>query len=133
MPSHCFLGVHGERRYASHIIGCSCREYGLPLVKVFLRSRGDSRVTLAQIISELIAEQESLAGKRLSYNALSAACHGAISASYMWRLRTGAIRDPSLSTLEALGRLFGKPICVFSTDERRMGDGRHGLMHTHDR
>src|SRR5664279_4510907 len=70
--------------------------------------------TLAQKVDWLFDHHRSEQGRQFTYGQVQRGTASHITASYVWKLRTGAMSNPGLSTLEALARFFGVPLSYFA-------------------
>jgi transcriptional regulator with XRE-family HTH domain len=55
-------------------------------------------------------------GREHTYDDVERGTGGAVSRSYIWKLRHGRNRNPSLEVVEALGRYFDVPVTYFFDD-----------------
>jgi len=56
-------------------------------------------------------------GKEHSYRDVEKESGGAVTATTVWKLRTGRIKRPSLQVIEAICEFFNVPIAYFSSEE----------------
>jgi transcriptional regulator with XRE-family HTH domain len=70
--------------------------------------------TLAQKVDWLFDVHRTPQGKQFTYGQVQRATGNRITASYVWKLRTGAMGNPGLSALEALADFFQVPLDYFS-------------------
>ena len=56
-------------------------------------------------------------GNEYSYRDVEEGTGGALTATTVWKLRTGRIHRPSLQVIEALCQFFGVPISYFSSEK----------------
>ena len=56
-------------------------------------------------------------GTEYSYRDVEHGTKGALTATTVWKLRTGRIHRPSLKVIEALCQFFGVPISYFSSEK----------------
>ena len=56
-------------------------------------------------------------GKEHSYREIEELAGGATSSTTIWKLRTGRTRNPSLKTLQALGKAFQVPVAFFFDED----------------
>lgn len=56
-------------------------------------------------------------GNEYSYRDVEEGTGGAVTATTVWKLRTGRIHRPSLQVIEALCKFFGVPISYFSSEK----------------
>jgi transcriptional regulator with XRE-family HTH domain len=88
--------------------------------------------TLAQKVDWLFDVHRSPQGKQFTYGYVQRATGGRITASYVWKLRTGAMGNPGLSALEALADFFQVPLDYFSQGGEYLEDTirlAHGMSH----
>lgn len=69
--------------------------------------------TLAQKVDWLFDVRRSPQGRQFTYGQIQRATGNRITASYVWKLRTGAMSNPGLSALEALSDFFQVPLDYF--------------------
>ncbi|HWE60618.1 MAG TPA: helix-turn-helix transcriptional regulator [Chloroflexota bacterium] len=70
--------------------------------------------TLAQKVDWLFNLRHNEHGRQFTYGQVQRATGNRITASYVWKLRTGAMRNPGLSALEALADFFEVPLDYFA-------------------
>lgn len=70
--------------------------------------------TLAQKVDWLFDLRRGAHGRPFTYGQVQRATGNRITASYVWKLRTGAMRNPGLSALEALADFFEVPLDYFA-------------------
>jgi len=70
--------------------------------------------TLAQKLDWLFDKCRTEQGRQFTYGQVQRATQSRITASYVWKLRTGAISNPSLSALQVLGGFFAVPLQYFA-------------------
>jgi ESX-1-secreted protein regulator len=70
--------------------------------------------TLAQKVDWLFDVRRAPHGRQFTYGQIQRATGNRITASYVWKLRTGAMRNPGLSALEALSDFFQVPLDYFA-------------------
>lgn len=70
--------------------------------------------TLAQKVDWLFDVHRTPQGRQFTYGQVQRATNNHITASYVWKLRTGAMGNPGLSALEALAGFFQVPLDYFS-------------------
>jgi transcriptional regulator with XRE-family HTH domain len=58
-------------------------------------------------------------GTEYSYREVEEGTGGAVTATTVWKLRTGRIQRPSYQVIEALCKFFGVPVTYFSSEEPR--------------
>ena len=72
--------------------------------------------TLAERIERLFKTFRRKDGKEYSYKDVEAGTGKAVTAPYVWKLRTGEAQNPSLRILRALSEFFGVPMTYFIQD-----------------
>lgn len=70
--------------------------------------------TLAQKVDWLFDLRRTPQGRQITYGQVQRQTGNRITASYVWKLRTGAMSNPGLSALEALADFFQVPLDYFS-------------------
>jgi transcriptional regulator with XRE-family HTH domain len=70
--------------------------------------------TLAQKVDWLFDVRRTAQGRQYTYGQVQRATGNRITASYVWKLRTGAMSNPGLCALEALADFFQVPLDYFS-------------------
>ena len=70
--------------------------------------------TLAQKVDWLFDLRRTPQGRQFTYGQVQRQSGNRITASYVWKLRTGAMSNPGLSALEALADFFQVPLDYFS-------------------
>jgi transcriptional regulator with XRE-family HTH domain len=70
--------------------------------------------TLAQKVDWLFDTKRTAQGRQFTYGQVQRATGNRITASYVWKLRTGAMSNPGLSALEALANFFQVPLDYFA-------------------
>src|SRR5579862_3474198 len=70
--------------------------------------------TLAQKVDWLFEVRRHPQGRPFTYGQVQRATGNRITASYVWKLRTGAMSNPGLCALEALADFFQVPLDYFS-------------------
>jgi transcriptional regulator with XRE-family HTH domain len=70
--------------------------------------------TLAQKVDWLFNLRHNAQGRPYTYGQVQRATGNRITASYVWKLRTGAMSNPGLSALEALADFFQVPLDYFA-------------------
>ena len=70
--------------------------------------------TLAQKVDWLFDLRRTPQGRQFTYGQVQRQTGNRITASYVWKLRTGAMSNPGLSALEALADFFQVPLDYFS-------------------
>jgi transcriptional regulator with XRE-family HTH domain len=70
--------------------------------------------TLAQKVDWLFDLCRTPQGRHYTYGHVQRATNNRITASYVWKLRTGAMANPGLNALEALADFFDVPLCYFA-------------------
>ena len=70
--------------------------------------------TLAQKVDWLFDTRRNAQGRQFTYGQVQRATGNRITASYVWKLRTGAMSNPGLSALEALASFFEVPLDYFA-------------------
>jgi transcriptional regulator with XRE-family HTH domain len=70
--------------------------------------------TLAQKVDWLFSSRRNAQGRQFTYGQVQRATGNRITASYVWKLRTGAMSNPGLSALEALASFFEVPLDYFA-------------------
>ncbi len=70
--------------------------------------------TLAQKVDWLFSARRSVQGRQFTYGQVQRATGNRVTASYVWKLRTGAMSNPGLSVLEALASFFEVPLGYFA-------------------
>ncbi len=63
-------------------------------------------------------------GREYTYDEVERGTEGAVSRSYVWKLRHGRNRNPSLEVIEALGRFFDVPVTYFFAAGDKADDAR---------
>jgi transcriptional regulator with XRE-family HTH domain len=69
--------------------------------------------TLAEKVDWLFDNRRSPQGRQFTYGQVQRATGNRITASYVWKLRTGAMSNPGLCALEALANFFEAPLDYF--------------------
>lgn len=70
--------------------------------------------SLAEKVDWLFSTHLTERGRQYTYGQVQRATGNRITASYVWKLRTGAMSNPGLSTLEALADFFEVPLSYFA-------------------
>ena len=70
--------------------------------------------SLAEKVDWLFRTRLSARGRQYTYGQVQRATGNRVTASYVWRLRTGAMSNPGLSTLETLAGFFEVPLSYFA-------------------
>ncbi|MDB5056821.1 MAG: transcriptional regulator [Chloroflexi bacterium] len=70
--------------------------------------------TLAQKVDWLFDTRRTAQGRQFTYGQVQRATGNRITASYVWKLRTGAMSNPGLCALEALANFFQVPLDYFA-------------------
>jgi transcriptional regulator with XRE-family HTH domain len=70
--------------------------------------------TLSQKVDWLFNLRHNEMGRPYTYGQVQRATGNRITASYVWKLRTGAMSNPGLSALEALADFFQVPLDYFA-------------------
>jgi transcriptional regulator with XRE-family HTH domain len=86
--------------------------------------------TLAQKVDWLFDLCRTPQGRQYTYGQVQRSTNNRITASYVWKLRTGAMSNPGLSALEALADFFDVPLCYFAEGGEYLEDSirlAHGL------
>lgn len=78
--------------------------------------------TLAQKVDWLFELCRNEQGRHFTYGQVQRATNNRITASYVWKLRTGAMSNPGLSALEALADFFDVPLCYFAAGGEYLED-----------
>ena len=73
-------------------------------------------MTLAERIEILFRTFRRKDGKEYTYKEVEAGTGKAVTAPYVWKLRTGQAKNPSIRVLRALSEFFGVPISYFIED-----------------
>ena len=63
-------------------------------------------------------------GREYTYDEVERGTGGAVSRSYVWKLRHGRNRNPSLEVIEALGHFFDVPATYFFESGENADDAR---------
>lgn len=63
-------------------------------------------------------------GREYTYDDVERGTAGAVSRSYVWKLRHGRNRNPSLVVIEALGQFFDVPVTYFFESAQNPDDAR---------
>ena len=72
--------------------------------------------TLAERIETLFKTFRKKDGKEFTYKEVEAGTGKAVTAPYVWKLRTGQATNPSIRVLKALSEFFGVPTSYFIED-----------------
>ena len=72
--------------------------------------------TLAERIETLFGTFRKKDGKEYTYKEVEAGTGKAVTAPYVWKLRTGQATNPSIRVLSALSEFFSVPISYFIED-----------------
>jgi transcriptional regulator with XRE-family HTH domain len=72
--------------------------------------------TLAERIDRLFATFRRTDDKEYTYKDVEAGTNKAVTAPYIWKLRTGKAKNPSIRVLRALSDFFGVPTSYFIED-----------------
>jgi len=78
--------------------------------------------TLAQKVDWLFDIRRGAQGRPYTYGQVQRATGNRITASYVWKLRTGAMSNPGLSALEALAGFFQAPLDYFASGGEYLED-----------
>jgi transcriptional regulator with XRE-family HTH domain len=78
------------------------------------QAEGTVSKSLAQKVDWLFEHRPTERGRQYTYGAVQRATGDRITASYVWKLRTGAMSNPSLASLEALAGCFDVPLAYFA-------------------
>ena len=70
--------------------------------------------TLAQKVDWLFETHRTEQGRQYTYGQVQRTTGNRITASYVWKLRTGAMSNPGLGALEALASFFEVPLTYFA-------------------
>lgn len=70
--------------------------------------------SFAQKVDWLFEDRRTARGRQFTYGQVQRATGNRITASYVWKLRTGAMSNPGLSALEALAGFFAVPLSYFA-------------------
>ena len=70
--------------------------------------------SFAQKVEWLFEHRRTAQGRQYTYGQVQRATGNRITASYVWKLRTGAMSNPGLSALEALADCFEVPLSYFA-------------------
>ena len=70
--------------------------------------------SLAEKVGWLFENRRDQRGRQYSYGEVQRATGNRITASYVWKLRTGAMGNPGLGALEALSDVFHVPLSYFA-------------------
>lgn len=81
--------------------------------------------TLAQKVDWLFNLRRNEQGRPFTYGQVQRATGNRITASYVWKLRTGAMSNPGLSALEALTDFFQVPLDYFAEGGEYLEPGIH--------
>jgi transcriptional regulator with XRE-family HTH domain len=73
--------------------------------------------SVAEKVDSLFKSFPKEGGGEYSYRDVEEGTGGAVTATTVWKLRTGRIQRPSYQVIEALCRFFGVPIAYFSSEE----------------
>jgi transcriptional regulator with XRE-family HTH domain len=73
--------------------------------------------TVAEKIDSLFKNFKNGDGKEYSYRDVAEGTGGAVTATTVWKLRTGRIQKPSYQVIEALCQFFEVPISYFSSEK----------------
>jgi transcriptional regulator with XRE-family HTH domain len=79
--------------------------------------------TLAQKVDWLFNVRRSPQGRQYTYGQVQRATGNRITASYVWKLRTGAMSNPGLNALEALAGFFEVPLDYFAEGGEYLENG----------
>ena len=74
-------------------------------------------MALAEKIDLLFKSCTKPDGKEFTYQEVEAGTGGAVSSTYVWKLRTGKSTNPGYRVLQALGDFFGVPPSYFFEDK----------------
>jgi transcriptional regulator with XRE-family HTH domain len=78
-----------------------------------------SRDTVSEKIDHLFHTVRRPDGREFTYDEVEQGTAGRVSRSYVWKLRHGRNRNPSLDVIEALSEFFGvPPLYFFDAKER---------------
>jgi len=69
---------------------------------------------LAQKVDWLFTLCLNEQGRQFTYGHIQRATNSRITASYVWKLRTGTMSNPGLCALQALADFFAVPLCYFA-------------------
>jgi len=83
--------------------------------------------SMADKLDDLFNTFHDPEGNEYSYRDVESGTEGAVSATTVWRLRTGQIQRPSLHVIEALAAFFGVPIAYFTAAESPSGEAARNL------
>jgi len=72
---------------------------------------------MADKLDDLFNTFRDQEGNEYSYRDVERGTGGAVSATTVWKLRTGQIQRPSLHVIEVLAEFFGVPISYFTSVE----------------
>jgi transcriptional regulator with XRE-family HTH domain len=72
--------------------------------------------TLAERLERLFKTFRRKDGKEYTYKDIEAGTGKAVTAPYVWKLRTGEAKNPSIRILRALSEFFGVPMTYFVED-----------------
>jgi transcriptional regulator with XRE-family HTH domain len=86
--------------------------------------------TLAQRIDLLFKTCRNEDGKEFTYVDVQTGSNKAVTAPYVWKLRTGEAQNPSLRVMKALSAFFGVPCEYFFGDDVTQWD-THNLRLAH--
>jgi hypothetical protein len=70
--------------------------------------------SLAEKVDWLFRTHPNAHGRQYSYGQVQRATGNRVTASYVWKLRTGFMRNPGLGAAEALARFFDVPLGYFA-------------------
>ena len=70
--------------------------------------------SFAQKVDWLFEHRRTEEGRQYTYGQIQRATGDGITASYVWKLRTGAMSNPGLSTLAVLADFFEVPLSYFA-------------------
>ena len=87
------------------------------LEKIVHQDIGDSSEPvdlLASRLEHLFANKLRPDGRRYSQDDVVQGCRGEITRVYLWKLRTGRARNPSMRVIQALANFFGVSVDYFS-------------------
>ena len=81
--------------------------------------------TLAQKVDWLFDVRRTPQGRQYTYGQVQRASGKRITASYVWKLRTGAMSNPGLSALSALSDFFQVPLDYFAEGREYLENSIH--------
>jgi transcriptional regulator with XRE-family HTH domain len=79
--------------------------------------KGQAMTTLANKIDRLFETCRRPDGKPYSYEDVEQGTNGAITGTYVWKLRTGKAKNPGYKALAALSQFFDVPVTYFFSEE----------------